>query len=207
MLVTTTSLEMLTAPPHPPRPMPDGVRLDRAPDVPPEFARFLYGLVGGPWRWTDRLGWSRQQWLDELSVPGTEHWVAYGEGVPLGYVQLQPQRLMRAAIAVGEPGDECDAVAWQTEIRYFGLAESAIGRGLGGRMLEHAVAAAWTLPERAGLGGGQRVWVHTCTLDGPAALANYRARGFEVFDVTTAEEDVPAEPIGAWAATGGPDAR
>lgn len=196
MLVTTTSLEMLTAPPHPPRPVPDGVRLDRAPDVPPEFARFLYGLVGGPWRWTDRLGWSRQQWLDELQVPGTEHWVAYGEGVPLGYVQLQPQALAHSA---------------QVEIRYFGLAEPAIGQGIGGRLLEHAVAAAWSLPERADATAPipriRRVWVHTCSLDGPAALDNYRARGFVVFDVTTAEEDVPAEPLGAWAATGGPAVR
>lgn len=189
MLVTTTSLEMLTAPPHPPRPMPDGVRLDRAPDVSPEFARFLYGLVGGPWHWMDRLGWSRRQWLEELAVPGTEHWILYGEGVPLGYAQLQPQ---------ARDGGS------QVEIRYFGLAEQAIGRGLGGRLLEHAIAAAWTLPQRAGLPAATRVWVHTCSLDGPAALANYRARGFAVCDETIAEQAVAAQPLGSWAATGGP---
>jgi hypothetical protein len=30
---------------------------------------------------------------------------------------------------------------------------------------------------------GSRVWVHTCTLDGPHALANYEARGLERYKV------------------------
>ena len=33
--------------------------------------------------------------------------------------------------------------------------------------------------------GTLRVWVHTCTLDGPHALANYRARGFVPFHTET----------------------
>jgi hypothetical protein len=28
-----------------------------------------------------------------------------------------------------------------------------------------------------------RVWVHTCTLDHPGALANYQARGFAIYKV------------------------
>ena len=30
---------------------------------------------------------------------------------------------------------------------------------------------------------GDRVWVHTCTLDGPHALANYQARGLVTYKV------------------------
>jgi hypothetical protein len=189
MKVTTTTLEMRHAPTEPAPELPDGVRVDLATDVSPEYARFLYGLVGGPWRWTDRLGWSRQQWLDELSVPGTEFWILYGGGVPLGYLHLQPVR-------------QSDGI--HVEIRYFGLAEQAIGHGLGGRLLAHGVQAAWSVSDRTDLPEVSRVWVHTCSLDGPAALANYQARGLVICGVEESDEDQPAEPLGSWASTGGP---
>ena len=57
------------------------------------------------------------------------------------------------------------------EIVYFGLVAEAQGRGLGRGLLTHAVRTAWA-------SGATRVWLHTCTLDGPAALPNYLARGF-----------------------------
>jgi GNAT superfamily N-acetyltransferase len=64
---------------------------------------------------------------------------------------------------------ELHAVKNDVEIAYFGLLPAFQGRGLGGALLEHAL--------RRGFELGGRVWVHTCTLDGPFALANYRARG------------------------------
>lgn len=191
MKVITTTLQMLQAPDRPPRAVPDGVRLERTVGVRPEYARFLYGLVGGPWTWTDRLGWTREQWVAELQVPGTEFWILYGDDGPWGYVQLQP--------VVAEDGTH-------VEVRYFGLAEQAIGRGLGGVLLEHGVAAAWSLPRRFDVPRVARVWVHTCSLDGPAALANYEARGFVVCGTKETDEDVPSQPLGSWASTGGPAA-
>lgn len=192
MQVTTTTLEMRDAPTGSAPPLPEGVRLDLATEVSPEYARFLYGLVGGPWRWTDRLGWSRQQWMDELSVPGTEFWIVYGGGVPLGYLQLQPI-------------PQSDGL--HVEIRYFGLTEQAIGCGLGGRMLAQCIHAAWSISARTGLPAVSRVWVHTCSLDGPNALANYQARGLVVSDVQESDEDQPDEPLGSWVSTGGPPER
>ncbi|WP_282851743.1 GNAT family N-acetyltransferase [Gulosibacter sediminis] len=189
MQVTITSLEMLAPPAAMPRAVPADVRIDRAVDVSPEFARYLYGLVGGPWHWTDRLGWAREQWAEELAVPGTEFLVLVRDGQPLGYVHLQPQPR------------EVDA---QVEVRYFGLAEDAIGRGLGGLLLEHGVAAAWTMGERFSLAPITRVWVHTCSLDGPAALANYRARGFVECGTETEEPVVADAPLGSWRSLGGP---
>ena len=100
--VTTTTLEMLAAPTTPARSFPDDVRLDRVPDVAPEYARFLYGLVGGPWYWNDRLAWSRQQWVDELAVPGTEFWILSGGGNPLGYAHLQPRMQYHGVTALDE---------------------------------------------------------------------------------------------------------
>jgi hypothetical protein len=193
MKVTTWSLQMLRSAPQPPRPFPDGVRLDRAAGISPEYARFLYGLVGGDWYWTDRLPWTRQQWTDELAARGTEFWIMYREGVPMGYAHLQ-------SVAQSD--------GTEVEIRYFGLTQQAIGCGLGGRLLEHAIAAAWSLPGRAGLPPTTlpptaRIWVHTCTLDGPAALGNYQARGLVVYAEDTTEQIVPAQSPGPWSATTG----
>lgn len=193
VIVTTTTLEM-TDPGQlrPGRALPEGVRIDDITEMTPEFVRWLYGVVGGPWTWVDRLAWSRQQWAEELARPGTEVSVAYAGGAPAGYVHLRA--------VVTERGD---LPGVHVEVLNLGLVEWAIGRGAGGPLLAHGVRAAWGLGARHGLGETSRVWVHTCTLDGPHALANYRARGFSVVDVVTRDEDVPGRPPGAWAATVG----
>jgi hypothetical protein len=43
-----------------------------------------------------------------------------------------------------------------------------------------------------------RVWVHTCSLDGPAALANYQTRGFTLYKEVVSEVDLPDEAPGPW---------
>ena len=69
---------------------------------------------------------------------------------------------------------ELQKKAENIEIAYFGLTPEFFGRGLGGALLTNAIehAFAWD---------GKRVWVHTCTLDHPAALPNYLARGMHVY--------------------------
>ena len=64
---------------------------------------------------------------------------------------------------------ELRVVGEDVEIAYFGLLPAFQGRGLGGALLEFAL--------RRGFELGSRVWVHTCTDDGPYALAHYQARG------------------------------
>ncbi|HEU5089235.1 MAG TPA: GNAT family N-acetyltransferase, partial [Roseiflexaceae bacterium] len=118
------------------------------------FYRFLYAAVGSTYAWTDRLAWSDAELHDYLQRPGVTILVVYVRGVPAGYVEL-----LREA---DEPG---------TEIAYFGIMPEFQGRGLGKYLL--TVGA-----ERAFDGGAERVWLHTCSLDGPYALANYQARGF-----------------------------
>jgi GNAT superfamily N-acetyltransferase len=139
----------------------------------PELNRFLYTAVGGDWYWTDRLGWTYQQWLDYLSRPELETWVAYSDGTPAGYFELERQA-----------GDD-------VELAYFGLLPQFIGRGFGGLLLTRAVERAWQL-------GARRVWLHTCTLDSPNALAGYKARGFHIYKAETEEKDLPDASPGPW---------
>ncbi len=74
--------------------------------------------------------------------------------------------------------------ATEVELAYFGLFPAFIGRGLGKYFLEWTIRQAWT-------GDTQRVWVHTCDLDHPAALPNYLRAGFQVYDEKTILQEIP----------------
>ncbi len=124
------------------------------------FNRFLYELVGGPWQWADKRGWTDEQWRDYAEADNLRTWVAWLEGSPAGYFELQK------------------AADGEVEICYFGLAEKFIGRGLGGYLLSEAIRQAWAW--RA-----SRVVVDTCSQDHPGALANYQARGMRIYKTET----------------------
>lgn len=170
--VTTWSLEQTSPADLTPAADPGGAaRISRAEVPSPEFSRFLYTSVGGDVHWTDRLGWPYARWQEFLERPGTETWVAYDRGTPAGYIELDAQD------------------AGVVEISYFGLLPAFRGRGIGGLLLSTGTARAWDLAERwEGRAATTRVWVHTCSKDGPYALDNYRRRGFRVFDTRTHEE-------------------
>ncbi|MFD7923089.1 GNAT family N-acetyltransferase [Streptomyces sp. NPDC059740] len=187
LTVTTWSLEQTSPADLRPAPEPAadrGVRVVRAEVPSPELSRFLYTAVGGDIRWSDRLAWSYRRWQEYLGRPGVETWVAYERGTPAGYLELEPQ----AAGAV--------------EITYFGLLPAFRGRGTGGHLLSVGTARAWDLGRRReGLPDTARVWLHTCSKDGPHALDNYRSRGFRVFATeTTQEADTPTP--GPWPGAG-----
>ena len=135
----------------------------------PQLGRFLYTAVGGGWGWTDRLSWSYSKWLAHLERPEVEVWIAHLAGVIAGYVELEWQ-----------PEES-------VEIAYFGLLRQFMGRGIGGLLLSDTA-------ERAFQTGAQRVWLHTCSLDSPRAIENYRARGFKLFKEETTFKDVPPTP-------------
>ncbi|GJF31328.1 N-acetyltransferase [Kitasatospora sp. NE20-6] len=184
--VTTWHLEQTSPADLRPTPAPSGTPLQvvRSERTGPEFARFLYTAVGGPWTWTDRLPWTYRQWQDWLDQDGLETWVAWVAGSPAGYVQLEP-------LPDGE-----------VEIIYFGLLPGFIGQGIGSHLLSLGAARAWDLADRhPGLPATRRVTVHTCSLDGPAALRTYEARGFRVFRTDDAEQPVTAAP-GPWPGAG-----
>ncbi len=143
---------------------------DRAESGSVDFYRFLYGAVGGAWSWTDRLRESaREEIQRDLERPELTVDVFYVSGAPAGFMKM-----------LREGRD--------FEIIYFGLREALIGRGPGKHFLSTGVQRAWDE-------GAERVWLHTCNLDGPHAMSNYLKRGFEVFQV---DED----PMPPWL---GPD--
>jgi GNAT superfamily N-acetyltransferase len=143
---------------------PDGIKVMcmDAPDV--AFYRFLYAAIGKHWRWYDRLSYSDEELETLLAAPGTSVHVLYVDGSPAGYIEMvqHPEGPSRRYHS--------------TEVVYFGLRPSYIGRGLGKHLLSHGIAYAWNK-------GTQRLWAHTCNLDGPYALENYVKRGFKVYRV------------------------
>ena len=134
-----------------------GATILRMDNIDMAYYKFLYQAVGEIWRWRDRLVISDEELQAALSEPGCSVHVLYVEGIPAGYIELLP-------------------VGPHTEIAYFGLRPAYIGKGYGKYLLSHGIETAWN-------DGAQRVWVHTCNLDGPHALDNYRKRGFTVFKV------------------------
>ncbi|HYG33762.1 MAG TPA: GNAT family N-acetyltransferase [Clostridia bacterium] len=104
--------------------------------------------------------WTDQQWKDYAESDSLRTFVAYYDGSVAGYFEMRPDK---------EGG---------IEIAIFGLAPKFVGRGFGGVLLTHALEQAWQAQPK-------RVWLHTCTLDHPAALPNYKARGMTVYRVET----------------------
>lgn len=168
-LVTTYYLQMT----HPSQAvsstLPKGAELEPVEPAQSHINRRFYLAVGEPWGWTDKARWTLAQWqayvlghghdLADEPVESISTWVLRYRGDEAGYFEL------------AQAGNE-------VEIRYFGLLPGAIGCGLGAGLLSSAVEQAWAL-------GVERVWVHTCTLDHPVALANYQKRGFVLYHTDT----------------------
>jgi len=121
--------------------------------------RFLYLFVGEKWGWSGKRTWSDARWRAYAEADDLRTFLGFVDGSVAGYYELQKKR--------GE-----------VEIVCFGLTPEFIGRGIGGALLTSAIEEAFGW-------GASRVWVHTCTLDHPAALQNYTARGMRVYKRST----------------------
>jgi GNAT superfamily N-acetyltransferase len=139
----------------PSRPAPAGFATREVHD--PSINRELYRRVGGDYQWVDRLSWTDERWASFAARIETH--VVELDGRAAGYWEL-----------------ELDS-AESAKIGLFGLLEEFQGIGLGGHALTAALVHARELRPR--------VWLTTCTLDGPYALANYRARGMRPFRTAT----------------------
>jgi len=166
MLVTRTYLELTT--PQAFRPafgtFPD-LSLERVAHPSPQLYRECYRTVGEAYHWRDRWDWTDAEIIAHLAQPEITLHVANRGKALAGWYELRRV-----------PPDA------SVEVAYFGIVPAELGRGLGKHLLSCAVRDAWAMAPA-------RVWLHTCTLDHPNAVPNYRARGFVPYRTETYEVD------------------
>lgn len=120
----------------------------------PEHYRQLFRLIGAPWLWFSRLVIDEAHLAEIIQHPKVElHSILDEQDREVGMLELD----FRTA-------GEC-------ELAFIGLIPELSGKGHGRWLLAQALRLAW----REGV---ERVHVHTCSLDHPAALAAYRRAGF-----------------------------
>ncbi len=160
--IVITYLELAEPDPvlPPSRPVPAGFVTRVVHD--PAVNSELYRRVGAGYGWIDRLSWNEERWASYAARAET-HLVEL-DGRTAGYFELELDSAESAKIAL------------------FGLLGEFHGQGLGGHALTAALNRARQLRPR--------VWLTTCSLDGPNALPNYRARGMSPFRTAT----LPAAP-------------
>jgi len=148
-----TTLEMRARPPL--RPMPASpFRLVRWDRPAPDRYRALFRRVGARWLWFSRLVMDDAALEAIVHDPGIAVFAAIDRaGIEIGMLELDFR----------DPGT--------CELSYVGLVPELAGKGHGDWLMAEALARAWAK-------GITRVWVHTCTLDHPAALGFYRRHGF-----------------------------
>jgi len=148
-----TSLRMAERPP--PRPLPSSpLRLVHWATPRPDAYRALFRRVGAPWLWFSRLVLDDEALLTIIANPAVEvHAAVDRQGIEVGLLELD----FRAPALC--------------ELSFFALIPELVGKGHGRWLMAQAMALGW----RRGI---EQVWVHTCTLDHPAALGFYRNAGF-----------------------------
>lgn len=123
-----------------------------------EKYRILYRRIGEPWLWFSRLEMDEDTLLFHIHDPKVRIWaVVDRQGIEVGILELDFR----------EEG--------ACEIAFFGLIPELTGKGHGKWLMAMALQLGWA---EAGV---QRMWVHTCTLDGPNALAFYQKSGFAAY--------------------------
>jgi len=115
--------------------------------------RARFRQVGAEWLWYSRLAMADEQLSAILSHPDVEALTLLVDGKPSGLLELDCR----------EEG--------QCELAFFGVTKEAIGTSAGRYLMNEAITRAWARPIA-------RLWVHTSTLDHPAALAFYIRSGF-----------------------------
>ena len=119
-----------------------------------DLNKFFYKQIGKRHQWVDRLIWQDKDWLKYISNENLRTYIFKIENDLVGYFELIFNN------------NDC-------EIAYFGILEEFIGKGYGGFLLSEAL--------KIGFKKANRIWVHTCSLDHPNAIENYKSRGMKIF--------------------------
>lgn len=167
MIKTKTTYLQMFEPPRVRIPAPyRGVVIERHESPSVDFYRHLYRSVGETYHWVDRIMMPDDELRAIIQDDRVDVWVLYVAGKVAGYAELDRR----------SPGE--------IELAYLGLFPEAIGKGLGKYLLNWVLHAAWSHKP-------QRVWVHTCDLDHPAALANYLRAGLRVYKEEMVDQRLP----------------
>ncbi|QOZ79582.1 GNAT family N-acetyltransferase [Bradyrhizobium sp. CCBAU 53351] len=150
-----THLEMTVPPAR--RDDPPGAWSLRKVDTPAlDWYRDLFRRVGEDWLWFSRARMTDTDLAAIIHAPDVEIYALTADGSDEGLLELDFR----------EPG--------QCELAYFGVTSGLIGTGAARFLMNRALERAWSRDVR-------RVWVHTCTLDHPSAVAFYQRSGFRPF--------------------------
>jgi ribosomal protein S18 acetylase RimI-like enzyme len=133
-----------------------GVSLRRVQNPALDWYRALFRRAGEEWFWFSRLEMGDEQLAATVNRATTELFVAQHVGSEIGMAEL----------------DRSDSP--DVEITSFALFSEAIGKSFGRAFMTQLLDRAWTESTR-------RVWLHTCNLDGPAALGFYMKCGFRPY--------------------------
>jgi len=151
-----THLEMRQKPRPAPIP-PSPLRLVRWKVPKLDSYRTLFRRVGEPWLWFSRLIMSDESLAAIIHDPAVEVYaVTDPRGIEVGLLELDFRSM-----------PDC-------ELGFFGLVPQLNGKGHGQWLMAQAKALAWRKDV-------DRLWVHTCTLDSPAALGFYIKAGFVAY--------------------------
>ena len=116
----------------------------------------LYRHVGASWLWSWRLALPREELAHIVHDARVEVFSLVYRGSEEGLLELDFRT-----------DHEC-------ELKLLGVGPTLIGKGAGHWLMRHALRKAWS-------NAIDRMWLHTCSMDHPAALEFYIRSGFSPY--------------------------
>ncbi len=161
-----TYLEMLAPAESATLPDRDDLSLVRVTNPDLDWYRSLYREIGEHWLWFLRLHMADEKLEAILTSEQTEIYALKLQGRDVGLFELDLSNFP------------------DVEIAYFGTTPDQIGSGAGRWMMTNGLELTWAKAPN-------RVWLHTCNLDHPAALPFYQRSGFTPYKRTFEIDDDP----------------
>ena len=121
-----------------------------------DWYRQLYRAVGEPWLWFSRLRMQDDELRATLHDAAVDVFALSYQSEDHGLLEFDRRKFP------------------DIEVTFFGVTPQLIGKGAGRALLQHCLPLAWQHNPK-------RVWLHTCTLDHPQALAFYTKAGFRPY--------------------------
>lgn len=148
-----TYLEMKALPERKLVPLTPDFSLVPVGDMSTAAYRAHFKAVGQNLLWFSRLLMTDEKLRSVLDNPAIQSFLFQSPDKMLGLLELNFEDLANC------------------ELAFFGLVPEALGNGLGRMLMDEAIRRAFAKPIA-------RLWLHTCTLDHPAALPFYLRSGF-----------------------------